>query len=213
MATDYKHIRRDYTKSALSNQSLPSNPIEAFRIWFDAAIAAEIPDVNAMVLSTVNKEHKPSSRLVLLKDLSENGLVFFTNYSSRKGEDIANNPNVCVNFFWQVLERQVRVEGKLKKVNDEISDAYFKSRPRESQLGAICSPQSKNILDRSTLEELLKQAELVWLEKDPERPKNWGGYELEPNYFEFWQGGANRLHDRITYTKTGDDWKVERIAP
>ncbi len=213
MSTDYQHIRRDYTKGILSKQNLPDSPITAFRYWLDEALEANIPDANATVLSTVNEAHRPSSRVVLIKQIQDNGLVFFTNYLSRKAGDIMDNPYACMNIFWQDLERQIRIEGRIEKVSEQLSDAYFLARPRESRIGAICSPQSKEIKDRSALEEMRMKVMEELQGKEALRPSHWGGYILVPDYFEFWQGGAHRLHDRITYQKEGENWVKKRIAP
>lgn len=203
-------LRSDYGKLKLDENNLPDNPVELLKIWLNEALRNEISVFNAMVLSTVNKEKKPGSRIVLLKELSKSGsLIFFTNYKSRKGEEIEANRFVALNFFWRELERQIRIEGVVRKTSMEISKEYFDSRPLESRISAIVSPQSQVI---DSLEKLNKKA--AKLKKSEVRlPDNWGGYEVTPNYFEFWQGGTNRLHDRICYSKEGENWIRERLAP
>lgn len=205
----YQNIRISYEKYELCEKNMDIDPIVSFKEWFNFAISSKVMEPNAMVLSTASLEGKPSSRIVLLKEVTEQGLVFFTNYKSKKGTEIAANPYVSVNFFWPELERQVRIEGKVKRVTAKESDDYFYSRPMESQIGAIVSNQSAVIENR----EVLEKAYEALKDTKPERPKHWGGYIIEPNYFEFWQGRASRLHDRLSYTKQGVSWKIERISP
>ena len=206
---NYKDIRTSYEKSQLTKEDLNPNPIIAFKEWFDVAIESNIAEPNVMTLSTCNKDGKPSSRIVLLKGIQENGLIFYTNYKSKKGLEIEQNPNVSILFFWQELQRQVSIQGVIKKNSSEDSDAYFNSRPIESQLGAMASKQSEILKDREELENKFESIkELV-----PSRPVNWGGYIVEPTYFEFWQGRANRLHDRISYEKKEDSWITNRLSP
>ena len=205
-------IRKDYTLKSLSENEVLPSPIHQFSIWWNEAIESNIDEVNAMTLATVSTANKPSARIVLLKDFSENGFSFFTNYNSKKGEDLLHNPNASLCFFWKELQRQIRIEGVVEKVAAQVSDAYFNSRPAGSKLGAWASPQSKVIESR----EVLLQNEMQYQQQfteNIERPKHWGGYILKPNYFEFWQGRSNRLHDRICYTINSDDWKIERLAP
>ena len=205
-------IRKDYTLKSLSENEVLPSPIHQFSIWWSEAIESNIDEVNAMTLATVSTANKPSARIVLLKDFSENGFSFFTNYNSKKGEDLLHNPNASLCFFWKELQRQIRIEGVVEKVAAQVSDAYFSSRPAGSKLGAWASPQSKVIESR----EVLLQNEMQYQQQfteNIERPKHWGGYILKPNYFEFWQGRSNRLHDRICYTINSDAWKIERLAP
>lgn len=208
-------IRTDYTQNELDESSIDHNPVQQFENWLDQALNAQVMEPNAMSLSTVNQDGKPSSRIVLLKGIDEGGLVFFTNYESKKGNAMQEKPFVSVLFFWPELQRQVRIEGKVSKISEEDSIAYFHSRPRGSQLSAMVSPQSKKILDRQFLEdesekltEYYSQCELL------PKPLNWGGYRITPTLFEFWQGRGNRLHDRIQFdlNKSGD-WEISRLAP
>jgi len=203
-------LRRDFGKISMEANSLPENPIELFNQWLKQASDKSIAEFNAMVLSTVNAKGKPSSRIVLLKEILEDGsLIFFTNYKSQKGDEIGVNPNVSLNFFWKELERQVRIEGEVKRTSREKSEAYFKSRPMESNLSAIVSPQSKAI---DSLEKLKKQANEFDKNK-VKLPDYWGGYTVHPNYYEFWQGGKKRMHDRISYRIIRNIWKRARLAP
>ena len=209
---DLTDLRRDFGKFGLDAEKMPEHPVDLLEEWLQAAKDEGISEFNAMVLSTVSLDSKPSSRIVLLKEVSDDkSLVFFTNYHSRKGKEIMGNPNVCVNFFWRELERQVRVEGTIRKTTVEVSKSYFKSRPLESQLSVIVSPQSQTIKKLSTLKE---KADQLFLSGEPiTLPENWGGYRLNPNAVEFWQGGKNRLHDRIRYTQQGHFWFKDRLAP
>lgn len=197
-------------KGSISLSEMPNEPFTAFQKWMSEAIASEVHEPTAFNLSTKGAEF-PDSRVVLLKDFSENGLVFFTNYLSQKGQQIAQNPHVAVNFFWPELERQVRILGIAEKISPEKSDQYFYSRPIESQAGAIISQQSSTIDAQRDLEvetqELLKQPEII------KRPPHWGGINIKPIQFEFWQGRPSRVHDRIRYKLTQTDWLRERLAP
>jgi pyridoxamine 5'-phosphate oxidase len=206
-----KDLRIDYRKSELDIQDLSDEPILLFQKWLSEAVNLSI-DANAFVLSTVNHEGIPSSRVLLLKDVSENGFSFFTNYSSRKSKEIENNPNVCMNFFWKNFERQVRVTGIISKLSDQESEEYFNSRPYESRIGAWCSPQSKVIESRDVLENKFEELKKKYPNEVP-RPQNWGGYTISPTQIEFWQGRASRLHDRFLYSKEGENWRIERLAP
>lgn len=209
---DYSDLRRDFGKFGLDETKLPANPIEFLKQWLDEAKQAKIPEFNAMVLSTVGRGMKPSSRIVLLKELTDTGgIVFYTNYHSRKGEELMSNPSASINIFWHTLEKQIRIEGKVRKISREKSETYFRSRPLESQLNAIVSPQSDVIKDLSKLkteaEKLFVSGEKINL------PPYWGGYELVPETLEFWQGGKNRLHDRIRYQLGTSRWIIDRLAP
>lgn len=206
-------IRTDYTKATLSPEEAEEKPIDQFRLWFGEAQKAKAQEVNAMNLSTVSADGRPSSRIVLLKDISEEGFVFFTNYKSRKAQQIESNPYVALTFFWPELERQVRIEGRLHKVSAEMSDEYFSSRPRASQLGAWASPQSQEIPGREVLESREKELEEQFAGQPIQRPPHWGGYELIPDQLEFWQGRPSRLHDRLLYKKEQKDWTRKRLAP
>lgn len=206
------NIRRDYKLLTLNEEDVATNPIEQFNSWFSQAVQSQIDEVNAMCLSTV-ENNKPSSRIVLLKDVNEQGFSFFTNYQSRKGQQLAANPNASLCFFWKELERQVRIEGTINKLDEKLSDDYFNTRPLGSKLGAWASPQSSVIESRKVLEEREANYQQQFGEQVT-RPPHWGGYMLQPNYLEFWQGRSNRLHDRICYTlQENGEWKIERLAP
>lgn len=206
-------IRKDYQLKSLSEHEVDQNPFTQFSVWWNEAVQSEIDEVNAMALSTVTSVGKPSSRIVLLKGYDEQGFVFFTNYSSDKGQQLAQNNFAALLFFWKELERQVRIEGVVSKVSEEESDAYFNSRPLGSRLGAWASPQSQKISDREVLnKELTKFTEQFDQENIP-RPAHWGGYRVRPNRIEFWQGRSNRLHDRILYEQDNDNWQISRLAP
>lgn len=209
---DYSDLRRDFGKFGLDETRLPANPTGFLKLWIDEAKEAKIPEFNAVVLSTVSRDAKPSSRIVLLKEISNaGGIIFYSNYHSRKGEELLSNPNASLNIFWNILEKQIRIEGKVKKVSREKSEAYFRSRPLESQLNAIVSPQSEVIDDLSKLK---TEAERLFVSgKKISWPPYWGGYELLPEMIEFWQGGKNRLHDRIRYQLVGSAWVKDRLAP
>jgi pyridoxamine 5'-phosphate oxidase len=209
---DLSDLRRDFGKFGLDLNKLPGNPADLLERWLTEAEKAGIGEFNAMVLSTVSRESRPSSRIVLLKEVTRNGsLIFYTNYRSRKGKELMMNRFAAVNFFWRELERQIRIEGEIKKTSREISRAYFKSRPLESQLSALISPQSEPIKDLASLRQ---EAERIFVSGAKiDLPDHWGGYELTPDCFEFWQGGKNRLHDRIRYTRQGLLWHTDRLAP
>lgn len=207
---DLKHLRTDYNKHSLSEEDAGSNPFELFSIWFNDAVTGE-KEPNSMVLSTGVKQ--PTSRVVLLKEVQDNAFVFFTNYNSQKGRDIANNGNVSLLFYWQNLERQVRIEGFATKISEQESNDYFYSRPLESQIGAIASSQSEVLGSRLELETQVKQLTELYKNKPIERPSNWGGYAVEPALFEFWQGRSSRLHDRLQFKVDQGDWKRQRLYP
>ena len=206
-------IRKDYQLKSLSEHEVDQNPFAQFSVWWNEAVQSDIVEVNAMALSTVTSTGKPSSRIVLLKGYDEQGFVFFTNYSSDKGQQLTQNHFAALLFFWKELERQVRIEGVVSKVSEEESDAYFNSRPAGSRLGAWASPQSQKISDREVLNnELMKFTEQFDQENIP-RPAHWGGYRVKPTRIEFWQGRSNRLHDRILYEQDNDNWQISRLAP
>lgn len=208
------NIRRDYKLQSLNEADVETNALEQFTKWWNEAINSNIDEVNAMTLATVAANGKPSARIVLLKGYEENGFIFFTNYQSRKGEDIAANKNAALLFFWKELERQVRIEGIVSKISDEDSDKYFNSRPLQSRIGAWASPQSKVIKDRTVLDENFKKYTEKFSTDNIKRPPHWGGYIVKPTLIEFWQGRPSRLHDRIVYSLQKDGcWKIERVAP
>ncbi len=208
---DLSDLRRDFGKFGLDEGKLPDEPIDLLMSWLTEAKNAQILEYNAMVLSSVDHTGKPSSRIVLLKEIKNDGLIFYSNYLSRKAKEIMLNPNVAVNFFWRELEKQVRIEGKITKTSREDSEDYFKSRPLESQLSAIVSPQSEVI---SGLGELKKETEELFVSgRKIKLPIFWGGYFITPEVFEFWQGGKNRFHDRIRYKLTRGKWVKDRLAP
>lgn len=207
-------IRKNYAMESLTEASVAQDPITQFKNWMEETIAAEVNEPTAMVLSTVNSSGRPSGRVILLKDVTKDGFIFFTNYSSRKGQDMLENPVASLTFFWPELERQVRVEGTITKVADEMSDAYFHSRPVGSQIGAWASPQSQPINSREELETADKDFTKRFADLDViPRPEHWGGYILSPDYVEFWQGRPNRLHDRIVYELQNKQWHLKRLAP
>ena len=202
--------RRNYHLHELTEDKISPNPYEQFGWWYEDAANSEIVEPNAMVLSTATAGGSPSSRVVLLKAFDENGFVFYTNYHSRKGKEITENPQACLLFFWDKLERQVRIEGTIEKIEAHLSEEYFALRPYESRLSAIVSEQSAEIPSRQFLEDKLEELKK---EGSIQRPQYWGGYLLKANYFEFWQGRASRLHDRLVYELTGNTWKIKRLAP
>jgi len=207
-------IRRDYMKEALSENQVEENPFRQFDRWWDEAVKAEIDEVNAMTLSTVSSDGKPTARIVLLKGYDDYGFVFFTNYESKKGKDLLLNPNASLLFFWKELERQVRIEGTCEKVSEAESDQYFYSRPEGSRIGAWASPQSQVISSRDVLDSNLAELEKRFRDTPVTRPPHWGGYRIKPQTMEFWQGRPSRLHDRIAYSQDGSgDWKFARLAP
>ena len=207
-----KDIRKNYSRETLSEKSL-RDPFPLFEKWLEEAIEGRINEPTAMMLSTVSQEHKPSSRVVLLKLLTHEGFHFFTNYNSRKGIEIRANSHVALLFFWPELEREVRIEGIAACSSKEISDQYFNERPYESQISAIVSPQSQVVESRDALEQLWKEKQLSASGGKLERPEGWGGYFVQPSSFEFWQGRPNRLHDRILFVRSGNEWIVSRLAP
>lgn len=217
MSIEHKEIaaiREDYVKSSLSESDVQKNPIQQFQKWFDEAMSSQVTEPTAMVVSTVAENGYPSSRVVLLKDIKAEGLSFFTNYNSRKGQEIIQNPHVSALFFWPELQRQVRFEAEVEKLPKADSDEYFSIRPRGSQIGAIASPQSAIIPDRETLEKRVAEVEKE-MENVTEvpRPEFWGGFLLKPVRVEFWQGRGSRLHDRIVYIMDNGDWTINRLAP
>ena len=215
MQKDLGNYRKSYEKSALMEDSISDNPMQLFQKWFYEVEASDgVDEPNAMTVSTIGKDGFPKSRVVLLKKYTHEGFIFYTNYQSEKGQAIAENPSVCISFFWPNMERQIIIKGKAEKVPENISDGYFESRPEGSKLGAIVSDQSSVIESRKVLEENLKILEKKYANQEIKRPDFWGGYIVKPVSIEFWQGRPNRLHDRIRYTlEENFDWKKERLAP
>jgi pyridoxamine 5'-phosphate oxidase len=215
MEKDLGNYRKSYEKGTLLLENTPENPIELFRNWF-LEVDENFPEdeTNAMTISTIGIDGFPKNRVVLLKKYTHEGFIFYTNYESEKGKAIQANPNVCLSFFWAGAERQVIIKGKAEKIAENLSDGYFESRPRGSQLGAIVSNQSEIIENRELLENKLKMLEEAFEGKDILRPKFWGGFIIKPEVIEFWQGRANRLHDRIHYKLNSDfDWVKNRLSP
>lgn len=210
--TDFHNLRIDYHSEPLHKKDLNKNPIQQFQKWFQDALEHQIPDANAFVLSTVSNNYQLSSRVVLLKEVQENGIVFYTNYNSKKSRQIAEKNIVAACFFWQPMHRQIRIEGKATKISESASDAYFESRPLESKIGAIVSPQSEEITSREWLKNQweVKRKEVG---SDPARPEHWGGYLITIESIEFWQGQPGRLHDRFVYEQQDGEWKIRRLAP
>lgn len=206
-------LREEYNKDSLDIKDLAQNPIVQFEYWFDEAVGANLPEPHAFMVSTVNTEGKPSARIVLLRNADENGFTFFTNYNSRKGHDIEAKPYASATFFWQQLQRQVRIEGTIEKVSVQESDEYFASRPRESQIGAWASNQSQVLESREALEQRVASLTKEYEGKDIPRPPHWGGYRIKPTQIEFWQGRPSRLHDRFLYTLDNNNWKINRLNP
>lgn len=206
-------LRQDYQLQSLEEDQVSADPLIQFKKWWDEVLESQVVEANAMTLATATKMGKPSARIVLLKGLSESGFIFFTNYESHKGIEMAENPQASLVFFWKEMERQVRVEGQVEKVGASESDEYFKSRPEGSKIGAWASPQSKVIPSRDVLEKNVMDTSEKFAGKEIERPDHWGGYILKPKLIEFWQGRPSRLHDRIQYTSVTGGWKIERLAP
>lgn len=206
--------RKIYNKSQLIENEIKDNPLEQFRNWYlEASENPAISEANAMAVSTVEEDGCPRTRMVLLKEYTYEGFIFYTNYSSRKGKAIERTHKACLHFFWPGLERQIIIKANLERIPENLSDGYFHSRPKGSQLGAAVSPQSEEIPNRDFLETKLKELELKFENQEVPRPENWGGYIAKPYEIEFWQGRPNRLHDRIIYMLEGWDWKIARLAP
>lgn len=211
---DLSAIRNEYAMASLDTTSIDRNPLKQFEKWLNEALTAELPEPTAMNLATLSAGQRPTSRIVLLKGIEQERFVFYTNYHSQKGQELEANPSCALNFFWPQLERQVRIEGVAERVDTSLSDAYFKSRPRGSQVGAWASPQSSIIKSREILEERVNQIELRFKDQPTlPRPHQWGGYAVAAHEIEFWQGRPNRLHDRIVYTFVNQEWQIHRLAP
>ena len=225
MSNEIADIRKDYKLASLEEADVAENPFDQFTRWWNEAVASQIDEVNAMTLATANAAGVPAARIVLLKGYNANGFIFFTNYESDKGKNLAQNPHAALVFFWKELERQIRIEGTVEKVSAEESDRYFNSRPASSRIGAWASPQSAVIENRTVIEQNVERYSSIFANDSIERPDHWGGYIVKPTSIEFWQGRSSRLHDRIRYsvensaynaatdTRTDLNWKIERLAP
>ena len=210
---DLAALRTEYKRASLDERDVAADPFEQFARWFTAARTSQVPEPNAMSLCTVDAHGRPSARIVLLKEVDARGFVFYTNHDSRKGREIAAHPSAALLFFWPELERQVRIEGDVEVVDAATADAYFRSRPRASRIGAWASPQSAALPDRASLEQRFADADRRFPRDDVPRPPHWGGYRVVPSAFEFWQGRPSRLHDRIAYSQEAPGWRTRRLAP
>lgn len=214
MALDITSLRKEYTKEELSIESVDRDPLTQFLSWFDEALAADLQEPTAMILASATPDGRPSSRVVLLKSVDDDGFIWYTNYQSRKGAELLNNPYASLLFFWPELERQVRIEGTVATVSPELSEQYFHSRPFESQVGAAASPQSQVVPSREFLEERFAALAAANAgNENIEKPEHWGGFKLVPSSIEFWQGRPSRMHDRIRYRMHEGAWVIERLAP
>jgi len=212
-STNANNGKKNIQNYDLNESSVDKNPFVQFTKWYESILNSNLNEPTAMMLSTANINGNPSARIVLLKEIDDGGFVFYTNYGSSKGKDLNENPKAALTFFWDELRRQIRIEGRIEKISRETSKEYFSSRPRESQIGAWVSAQSSVIPNRHILENKFDELDEQFGNEEIPLPDFWGGYRLTPNYFEFWQGRENRLHDRICYKKENDDWKIFRIAP
>ncbi|RAM50573.1 MAG: pyridoxamine 5'-phosphate oxidase [Hapalosiphonaceae cyanobacterium JJU2] len=214
MDKNVAELRKDYTLQGLNETDVDLNPFIQFQKWFDEVLTAQLLEPNAMTLATTTTDGKPSARIVLLKDFDERGFVFFTNYNSHKGQELAENPQAALVFWWAELERQVRICGHVEKISENDSDRYFQSRPFQSRLGAWASNQSDIIESRTLLEQRFQELQAKYENQDVPRPPHWGGLRVIPTEIEFWQGRSSRLHDRILYTRLdNNDWKIQRLSP
>jgi pyridoxamine 5'-phosphate oxidase len=210
---DASSLRKEYTSAGLHEADVERNPIAQFHVWFENVVDSGLHEPNAMILATATRGGRPSARTVLLKGYDQRGFVFYTNYEGRKADELETNPMCALLFYWGELERQVRIEGRASRLPDEESDRYFASRPRGSRLGAWASQQSRPVEDRSVLEERVRALETEYEGREIPRPPFWGGYRVEPETIEFWQGRENRLHDRLVYSRRKEGWKIERLQP
>ena len=208
-----QNLRQEYRAAELAESDVDKNPFTQFGKWFKEALDALLYEPNVMTLATADLTGKPSARILLLKGFDENGFVFFTNYSSKKGKEMEENPQASMVFFWPELERQVRIDGLITKVAEQVSEDYFHSRPKGSQIGAAASPQSTIIPNRELLQNRVNELTATYTDQEVPKPVHWGGYLLEPTHIEFWQGRPSRLHDRITYTNVNGAWVINRLAP
>ena len=213
MPPDVSDLRKEYTRAGLTERDAAPDPVEQFRRWFDEALAADLHEPNAMIVATASPDGRPAARVVLLKGFDGRGFVFYTNYEGRKGRELEENPRAALLFYWGELERQVRIEGAVSRTSEDESDAYYASRPRGSRLGALASEQSRAVEGRGVLERRVEGLEREYEGREVPRPGFWGGYRVEPETFEFWQGRENRLHDRISYRKVRGGWEIERLQP
>ena len=210
---DLSDLRISYTKDSFSESDLLESPFDQFEKWFSEVLKSKVDEPNAMSLATISPDGKPRTRIVLIKDFSKDGLIFYTNYESAKAKGMEINKAVSVNFVWHPLQRQINIQGFIEKVDRKVSELYFHSRPRGSQLGALVSPQSKVIASRKVLEDRLAELEAQYKNEPIPLPENWGGIRIVPTRFEFWQGRDNRLHDRFEYILKNDQWSTQRLAP
>ncbi|MFT6165866.1 MAG: pyridoxamine 5'-phosphate oxidase [Vicingaceae bacterium] len=209
---DMRDLRRDFNYGTLDAKDVPRNPFDLLKVWLDDAVKLKIKDANAFVLSTT-VNNQPDARVVLIRDITDKAIHFYTNYGSKKASELAANPKAAVTIFWPDMDRQIRMKVEVKKLNEKLSDDYFKTRPRNSQIGAWASAQSEELESRGKLEDKLLGYEKQFQGQEVPRPDFWGGYELVPSYFEFWQGRPSRLHDRIIYEANADGWKTKRLYP
>lgn len=206
-------MRREYQSDVLQEQDMAAEPLKMFSLWLKEAIEAEVDEPNAMTLATATTDGKPSARVVLLKELTDEGFIFFTNYQSRKGHELQANPQAALVFDWHVMARQIRIEGQVERISPEDSDTYYLSRPENARIGAWSSPQSRVVNGRAELDTLQRKIEQQFAQSPLPRPNHWGGFIVRPNLIEFWQGRPNRMHDRLIYNKTEEGWSLNRLAP